>query len=154
MTMEKCAALGVEVVESTVWEHGSKGGLKLAEKVVEIMGKVPSNFHHLYEDSMPLWDKIEIVATKIYRAGKVETDKRVRNKLAALEKAGYGHLPVCMAKTQYSFSSDPTLLGACPRFRRQKSSTSTTRARSPACSETRIGDHSRAARLSLLRSSA
>jgi formate--tetrahydrofolate ligase len=116
LTMEKCADLGVEVVESTVWEHGSKGGLKLAEKVVEIIGKVPSNFHHLYEDSMPLWDKIETVAKKIYRAGKVETDKRVRNKLAALEKAGYGHLPVCMAKTQYSFSSDPTLLGAPEGF--------------------------------------
>jgi formate--tetrahydrofolate ligase len=116
MTMEKCAALGVEVVESTVWEQGSKGGLKLAKRVVEIIGKVPSNFHHLYEDSLPLWEKIEAVAKKIYRAREVETDKRVRNKIDALEKAGYGHLPVCMAKTQYSFSSDPTLLGAPEGF--------------------------------------
>jgi formate--tetrahydrofolate ligase len=65
---------------------------------------------------MSLWEKIETVAKKIYRAREVETDKRVRNKIDALEKAGYGHLPVCMAKTQYSFSSDPTLLGAPEGF--------------------------------------
>jgi formate--tetrahydrofolate ligase len=116
MTMEKCAHLGVEVIESTVWEHGSKGGRKLAEKVVEIIDQVPSDFHYLYEDSLPLWQKIQAVAKKIYHAREVETDKRVRNKIDALEKAGYGHLPVCMAKTQYSFSSDPMLLGAPDGF--------------------------------------
>ncbi|MFV1978471.1 MAG: formate--tetrahydrofolate ligase, partial [Myxococcota bacterium] len=115
-TMEKCAHLGVEVIESTVWEHGSKGGRKLAEKVVEIIDQVPSDFHYLYEDSLPLWQKIQTVAKKIYHAREVETDKRVRNKIDALEKAGYGHLPVCMAKTQYSFSSDPMLLGAPDGF--------------------------------------
>jgi formate--tetrahydrofolate ligase len=115
-TMEKCAHLGVEVIESTVWEHGSKGGRKLAEKVVEIIDQVPSDFHYLYEDSLPLWQKIQTVAKKIYHAREVEADKRVRNKIDALEKAGYGHLPVCMAKTQYSFSSDPMLLGAPDGF--------------------------------------
>ncbi len=116
MSMEKCAHLGVDVIESTVWENGSKGGRSLAEKVVEIIDQVPSDFHYLYEDSLPLWQKIQAVAKKIYHAREVEADKRVRNKLDALEKAGYGHLPVCMAKTQYSFSSDPMLLGAPEGF--------------------------------------
>ena len=65
---------------------------------------------------LPLWQKIQIVAKKIYHARELEADKRVRNKIQALEKAGYGHLPVCMAKTQYSFSSDPRLLGAPEGF--------------------------------------
>jgi formate--tetrahydrofolate ligase len=116
MTMEKCAHLGVDVIESTVWEHGSKGGRKLAEKVVEIIDQVPSDFRYLYEDSLPLWQKIQAVATKIYHARELEADKRVRNKIRAIEEAGYGHLPVCMAKTQYSFSSDPMLLGAPEGF--------------------------------------
>jgi formate--tetrahydrofolate ligase len=116
ITMEKCAHLGVEVIESTVWEHGSKGGRKLAEKVVEIIDRVPTDFRYLYEDSLPLWQKIQIIAKKIYHARELEAEKRVRNKIDALEKAGYGHLPVCMAKTQYSFSSDPMLLGAPENF--------------------------------------
>ncbi len=116
LTMEKCAHLGVDVIESTVWEHGSKGGLKLAEKVVDIIDRVPSDFHYLYADSLPLWQKVQAVAKKIYHARELEADKRVRNKIRALEEAGYGHLPVCMAKTQYSFSSDPMLLGAPENF--------------------------------------
>jgi formate--tetrahydrofolate ligase len=116
MTMEKCAHLGVDVIESTVWEHGSKGGRKLAEKVVDIIEQVPSDFRYLYEDSLPLWQKIQAVAKKIYHARELEADKRVRNKVRALEEGGYGHLPVCMAKTQYSFSSDPRLLGAPEGF--------------------------------------
>jgi len=115
-TMEKCAHLGVEVIESTVWEHGSKGGLKLAEAVVDIIDRVPSDFKYLYEDSLSLWKKIEMVAQKIYGARELEADKRVRNKLRNLEQEGYGQLPVCMAKTQYSFSSDPKLLGAPEKF--------------------------------------
>jgi formate--tetrahydrofolate ligase len=116
LAMEKCAHLGVEVIESTVWEHGSKGGLKLADTVIDIIDRVPSDFKFLYEDSLPLWKKIERVAQKIYGARDLEADKRVRNKLRNLEKAGYGHLPICMAKTQYSFSSDPKLLGAPDNF--------------------------------------
>ncbi|MCH7599630.1 MAG: formate--tetrahydrofolate ligase [Myxococcales bacterium] len=116
LAMEKCAHLGVEVIESTVWEHGSKGGIKLAEAVIDIIDRVPSDFTYLYEDSLPLWKKIEVVAQKIYGARELEADKRVRNKLHNLEKAGYGHLPVCIAKTQYSFSSDPKLLGAPEHF--------------------------------------
>ena len=116
LAMEKCAHLGVEVIESTVWEHGSKGGLKLADTVLDIIDRVPSDFKFLYPDSLSLWKKIETVAQKIYGARDLEADKRVRNKLRNLEKDGYGHLPVCMAKTQYSFSSDPKLLGAPDNF--------------------------------------
>jgi formate--tetrahydrofolate ligase len=116
LTMEKCAHLGVDVIESTVWEHGSKGGIKLAEAVVKTIDSVPADFKYLYEDALPLWDKIEAVAKRIYGARELSADKRVRNKIRTLEKSGYGHLPVCMAKTQYSFSSDPKLLGAPENF--------------------------------------
>ena len=116
LTMEKCAHLGVDVIESTVWEQGSKGGRKLAEAVVNIIDRVPSDFHYLYEDELPLWDKIEAIAKRIYGARELEADKQVRKKIRRFEKAGYGHFPVCMAKTQYSFSSDPKLLGAPENF--------------------------------------
>jgi formate--tetrahydrofolate ligase len=116
LTMEKCAHLGVDVIESTVWEQGSKGGRKLAEAVVKTIDSVPSDFHYLYEDDLPLWGKIEAVAKRIYGARKLTADKQVRSKIRSLEQSGYGHLPVCMAKTQYSFSSDPKLLGAPENF--------------------------------------
>jgi len=114
--MEKCAHLGVSVIESTVWENGSKGGIELAEAVVETIDTIHADFKLLYEDDLPLWSKIERIAKKIYGARDLEADKRTRNKLKKLTKAGYGHLPVCMAKTQYSFSSDPKLLGAPSNF--------------------------------------
>jgi formate--tetrahydrofolate ligase len=116
LTMEKCAHLGVDVIESTVWEQGSKGGRKLAEAVVGIIDRVPSDFHYLYEDELPLWDKMEAIAKRIYGARELTADKQVRKKIRSLEKSGYGHFPVCMAKTQYSFSSDPKLLGAPENF--------------------------------------
>jgi formate--tetrahydrofolate ligase len=116
LTMEKCAHLGVDVIESTVWEHGSKGGLKLAEAVVNIIESVPSDFKYLYEDELPLWKKIQAVAQNIYGAREVDATKAVRNKLRRFQEEGHGNLPVCMAKTQYSFSSDPKLLGAPKRF--------------------------------------
>jgi len=114
--MEKCAHLGVSVIESTVWQHGSKGGIELAEAVVESIDTIPADFQLLYEDDLPLWNKVERIAKKIYGARDLEADKRTRNKFKKLTKAGYGHLPVCMAKTQYSFSSDPKLLGAPSNF--------------------------------------
>ena len=116
LTTEKCAHLGVDVIESTVWEHGSKGGRKLAEAVVNIIESVPSDFKYLYEDELPLWKKIQAVAQNIYGAREVDATKAVRNKLRRLQEEGHGNLPVCMAKTQYSFSSDPKLLGAPKRF--------------------------------------
>jgi formate--tetrahydrofolate ligase len=114
--MEKCAHLGVSVIESTVWENGSKGGIELAETVVETIDTIRADFQLLYEDDQPLWSKIERIAKKIYGARDLQADKRTRNKLKKLTKAGYGHLPICMAKTQYSFSSDPKLLGAPSNF--------------------------------------
>jgi formate--tetrahydrofolate ligase len=116
VTMEKCAHLGVEVIESTVWEHGSKGGRELAEAVANLVENVPSDFRYLYEEDLPLWQKIEAVAHNIYGAREVEATKATRNKLRRLQEEGYGNLPVCMAKTQYSFSSDPKLLGAPKKF--------------------------------------
>jgi formate--tetrahydrofolate ligase len=114
--MEKCAHLGVSIIESTVWENGSKGGLELAEAVVETIDTVRPDFQLLYEDDLPLWSKVERIAKKIYGARDLEADKRTRNKFKKLTRDGYGHLPICMAKTQYSFSSDPKLLGAPSNF--------------------------------------
>ncbi len=103
--------LGAEAVLCRHWAEGSAGITDLAEAVVRIAeGK--SQFRPLYPDALPLFSKIERVATEIYRAGEVTADKAVRDQLADWERQGYGHLPVCMAKTQYSFSTDPTLRGA------------------------------------------
>jgi formate--tetrahydrofolate ligase len=116
LTVEKCAHLGVDVIESTVWEHGSKGGLRLAEAVLKIIESVPSDFKLLYEDELPLWKKIQVIANSVYGAREVDATKAVRNKIRRLQEQGHGNLPVCMAKTQYSFSSDPKLLGAPKNF--------------------------------------
>ncbi|MCZ8180270.1 MAG: formate--tetrahydrofolate ligase [Rhizobium sp.] len=105
------AGLGAEAVLCRHWADGSAGIAALAETVVRIAGG-PSSFHPLYPDAMPLFSKIERIATEIYRAGEVTADKAVREQLADWERQGYGNLPVCMAKTQYSFSTDPTLRGA------------------------------------------
>jgi formate--tetrahydrofolate ligase len=116
MTKEKCAHLGVEVVECTVWENGSKGGLDLARAVVRLIDEVPSDFRYTYEAEQTLWSKVETIAHEIYGAREVTADKRVRDRFKKLQAEGYGHLPVCMAKTQYSFSADPKLLGAPKHF--------------------------------------
>lgn len=105
------AGLGAEAVLCRHWADGSAGIAALAETVVRI-AESPSSFHPLYPDSLPLFSKIERIATEIYRAGEVTADKTVREQLADWEQQGYGNLPVCMAKTQYSFSTDPTLRGA------------------------------------------
>ncbi len=103
--------LGAEAVLCRHWAEGSAGITELAEAVVK-MADTPSKFRPLYPDTLPLFSKIERIATEIYRAGEVTADKAVRDQLGAWERQGYGHLPVCMAKTQYSFSTDPTLRGA------------------------------------------
>lgn len=106
------ASLGVEAVLCRHWADGSSGTQDLAEKVVALAESGTADFHPLYSDDLPLLAKIETVAREIYRAGEVTADRAVRDQLANFEAQGYGHLPVCIAKTQYSFSSDPTLLGA------------------------------------------
>ena len=104
--------VGVEAVECRHWADGSKGTEELAYKVVDICDNGQANFTPLYPDSMPLIEKINKVATEIYRADEIVADKKILNQLAEWEEAGYGNLPVCMAKTQYSFSADPSLRGA------------------------------------------
>ena len=106
------AEQGVEAVLCRHWADGSKGTEALARKVVEMVEGGTSNFAPIYPDDMPLMAKIETIATKIYRADGVAADKQVVEQLERWEADGFGHLPVCMAKTQYSFSADPTLRGA------------------------------------------
>ncbi|MBU2329647.1 MAG: formate--tetrahydrofolate ligase, partial [Alphaproteobacteria bacterium] len=102
---------GAEAVLCRHWADGSAGITALAEAVVRI-AETPSQFRPLYPDAMPLFSKIERIATEIYRAGEVTAEKAVRDQLVDWERQGYGNLPVCMAKTQYSFSTDPSLRGA------------------------------------------
>ncbi|WP_435141355.1 formate--tetrahydrofolate ligase [Pseudopelagicola sp. nBUS_19] len=103
---------GSEAILCLHWAKGSEGTLELANRVAEISDAGISQFAPLYKDEMGLFEKIERVATSIYRADEVLADKKIRDQLRAWEDAGYGHLPVCMAKTQYSFSTDPNLRGA------------------------------------------
>jgi formate--tetrahydrofolate ligase len=107
-----CGRLGVPVALCTHWAEGGRGAEALAKAVVELSAQRREPFTLLYPDDMPLFEKIETVAKRIYRAGRVETTRAVRNQLQAWERDGFGNLPVCMAKTQYSFSTDPALLGA------------------------------------------
>ncbi len=107
-----CAEHGVEAVLSRHWELGSEGSEDLAKKVVEIADAGTANFSPIYPDDMPLFEKVETIAKRIYRADEVLADSKIRNQLKEWEAAGYGNLPVCMAKTQYSFSTDPSLRGA------------------------------------------
>ncbi len=106
------ARLGAEAILCRHWAEGSAGIEYLAYKVVELAESGQAKFQPLYPDNLPLLEKIEIVASKIYHAGEVTADKAVRDQLRSWEDQGYGHLPVCMAKTQYSFSTDPNVRGA------------------------------------------
>ncbi|QKV17072.1 formate--tetrahydrofolate ligase [Oricola thermophila] len=106
------AEQGAEAIVCRHWADGSAGIEDLARKVVEMAESDASNFSPLYPDDMPLFQKIETIAKRIYHADEVIADKSVRAQLRQWEEAGYGHLPVCMAKTQYSFSTDPNLRGA------------------------------------------
>ena len=103
---------GSEAILCKHWAEGSKGTLELAARVAEVADSGVSNFSPLYNDSLPLFQKIEAVAKNIYRADEVIADKTIKDQLALWEDAGYGHLPVCMAKTQYSFTTDPEQRGA------------------------------------------
>jgi len=94
------------------WAEGGAGAAALAEAVAAVADAGDAEFAPLYGDALPLFDKIEAVATRIYRAESVIASPAILAQLRGWEAAGYGHLPVCMAKTQYSFSTDPTLLGA------------------------------------------
>ncbi len=110
------ASQGSEAVLSRHWELGSEGSADLATKVVETIEKGASNFAPIYPDEMSLADKINTIATKIYRADSAQMDQKIRNQLKEWEDQGYGNLPVCMAKTQYSFTTDPERRGAPTGF--------------------------------------
>ena len=107
---------GAEAVLSRHWELGSEGSAPLAEKVVEVIEKGEAAFHTLYDDAMPLAEKINTIATRIYRADAAVMDGKILSQLKEWEAQGYGNLPVCMAKTQYSFSTDPSQRGAPTGF--------------------------------------
>jgi len=109
---EYCKQFHVDVSVSSHWEHGGDGAIDLAEKVVALAESGASQFKTLYDDEMPLFEKVETIAKTLYHAHEVLADKVVRDKLAWYQDNGFGHLPVCIAKTQYSFSTDPQLLGA------------------------------------------
>ncbi|MEW5865210.1 MAG: formate--tetrahydrofolate ligase, partial [Pseudomonadota bacterium] len=100
------------VVLATHWGEGAKGAVELARTVVDLIEKVPSDFKYVYDDAQPLWDKMRAIATKIYGAADIAADGKVRNQIRKLQEDGYGHYPVCVAKTQYSFAADATLRGA------------------------------------------
>ncbi|GLQ35590.1 formate--tetrahydrofolate ligase [Amylibacter marinus] len=109
---EFVAAQGSEAILSKHWEFGSEGSADLATRVAEIADADMANFAPIYPDDMRLMEKIETIAKRIYRADEVLADKKIRSQLKDWEEQGYGDLPVCMAKTQYSFSTDPNLRGA------------------------------------------
>jgi len=107
-----CSALDVDAVLSTHWKNGSEGIKDLAIKVVEICQRGKSNFRYLYDESTPLWDKVDSIARNIYGASEIVADKNIRDQFKLFEESGFGKFPICMAKTQYSFSTDPNLKGA------------------------------------------
>ena len=113
--MEKCRALGVNVVLSTVWAEGGLGGMALAEEVVRLC-ESENNFRFSYEDELSLTEKIQSVVTKVYGGDGVILTPQAKKQVDQLTALGYGNLPVCIAKTQYSFSDDPTKLGAPSGF--------------------------------------
>ncbi len=100
------------VVVCRHWAEGGKGAEELARTVVDVIDKVPGDFQFVYEDEAPLWDKVTAIATKLYGASEVTADSKIRAQIKKLQDSGYGHYPVCIAKTQYSFSTDAKLRGA------------------------------------------
>ncbi|NWK56500.1 formate--tetrahydrofolate ligase [Verrucomicrobiaceae bacterium N1E253] len=109
---KKLAHLQVDVVLSEHWAKGGEGAEDMAKAVLNVLEHCPADFKFVYEDDTPLWGKMEAVAKKIYGASEVVADTKVRNQIKRLQDEGFGHYPICVAKTQFSFSTDPKLLGA------------------------------------------
>ncbi len=108
---KRCAALGVKAIRATHWAEGSAGTEALARAVVELAEQGCNSFNFLYPADLPLWEKVQMIAQKIYGAKDIIANNRVRSKFDDLEKDGFGNFSVCLAKTQYSFSTDPALRG-------------------------------------------
>ena len=107
-----CERIGIEAVMADHWAEGGAGAAELARAVVRLADSGEARFRPLYPDDMPLWDKLRTVATEIYGAADIAAEARVRARFDELQDAGFGHFPVCVAKTQYSFSTDPEARGA------------------------------------------
>lgn len=103
---------GVQAIDCTHWADGGAGAIELAEQIVKICDAGTAQFRTLYSDEKSLWDKARTIAREIYGADDIIADKKIRDQFASFEEQGYGKYPICMAKTQYSFSTDPNLLGA------------------------------------------
>jgi formate--tetrahydrofolate ligase len=112
LVQKVCASLGVEALMADHWAMGGEGAAEVAKAVVRIADSGKSALKLLYPDEMPLVEKIRTIAREIYRARDISVDKTVRDQLASFEAMGYGKLPVCIAKTQYSFSTNPDIKGA------------------------------------------
>jgi formate--tetrahydrofolate ligase len=104
-------AAAVPVIPATHWADGGAGAVPLAEAVIKAIDSAPSSFRFLYQDNLSLWDKLTTIATQIYGAGAVSGNVTINRQMAKLEEEGFGHLPVCVAKTQFSFSTDPEAVG-------------------------------------------
>lgn len=116
LVQKACAKLGVTAVVGEHWAKGGVGAADLAKEVIRALETEKAKFKFLYPDDMPLVEKVRIIAREIYRADDIEVPKTVQAQFNELEKAGFGHYPICMAKTQYSFSTDPSLKGAPTGF--------------------------------------
>src|SRR5215831_17263694 len=112
LLQSKLSHLQVPVISARHWAEGGAGAEPVARAVVELAERRQAEFRFVYDDSLPLWDKMKAIATKIYGAAEITADSKVRKEIKQLQESGYGHYPVCVAKTQYSFSTDAQLRGA------------------------------------------
>lgn len=110
--IDYCKNIGVKCKISSHWENGGQGAVDLAEEVAKIADSNSAEFKTLYDNKLSLWDKTQYIAQNIYGAADIIADKKIRNEFKKLEEDGFGEYPICMAKTQYSFSTDPLLMGA------------------------------------------
>ncbi|MBQ1471111.1 MAG: formate--tetrahydrofolate ligase, partial [Eubacterium sp.] len=112
LVQDMCREQGADVVLSEVWAKGGEGGVALAEEVLRLIEEGKNDFHYVYPLDLPIKDKIDMIARKIYHADSVVYELKASKAIRRLEENGYGNLPICMAKTQFSFSDDASLLGA------------------------------------------
>ena len=113
---ELCASIDVPVELASVWANGAEGGVALAETVVKTIAETPANYTRLYDNELSVQEKIEKIVTEIYRGSKVNFEKKAQTQIAQIVQNGWDKLPICMAKTQYSFSDNPNALGAPENF--------------------------------------
>jgi formate--tetrahydrofolate ligase len=111
LLQERLSHLDVRIIVAKHFAEGGKGALEVAKEVIRLCEE-PNNFRFVYETDQTLWDKMKTIATQVYGALDIVADSKIRGQIKALQEAGYGHYPVCVAKTQYSFSTDPKLRGA------------------------------------------